>query len=391
MEKFDKKILATLFFSVFVNVTGVGIVVPLLPIYAHDLGASGFQIGLIFGAFSLSRTVLMPYFGRLSDQKGRKPFIVLGLLGYALISIAFIYSENVTTLIGIRLFHGVASAMLMPVIQAYVGDITPKGREGLTMGLFNMFMLFGLSLGPLVGGLVTDQFNLQTSFLCMGLLALLGFVLCLFLLPPKASERMIGSPKTLQPWRRLLFSGTLASLLLFRFAYIVCIGIIWAFVPLYADLKFSLSSSSVGLLIMLGVLISGSLNVPMGLIADRMNKKMMIVIGGLIIGFAILSFQWAESFRSMVLAAVIFGIGGGVSMPALMAIAIMKDNQNNSMGSVMALMNVAHSLGMLTGALLGGIMMDIYQLEFAFPAGALIMVVSTAIFIMGTRVIKKPL
>ena len=126
MKKFDKKILATLFFSVFVNVTGVGIVVPLLPIYAHDLGASGFYIGLIFGAFSLSRTVLMPYFGRLSDQKGRKPFIVLGLLGYALISIAFIYSRNVTTLIGIRLFHGVASATLMPVIQAYVGDITPK-------------------------------------------------------------------------------------------------------------------------------------------------------------------------------------------------------------------------------------------------------------------------
>ena len=389
MEKFDQKILATLFFSVFVNVTGVGIVVPLLPIYAHDLGASGFYIGLIFGAFSLSRTVLMPYFGRLSDQKGRKPFIVWGLFGYALISIAFIYSRNVTTLISIRLFHGVASAMLMPVIQAYVGDVTPKGREGLTMGLFNTFMLFGLSLGPLLGGLIKDQFGLQTSFLCMGMLALLGFVLCLFLLPPKASERVIGSPKAPVPWRRLLFSGTLASLLLFRFAYIVCIGIIWAFVPLYADLKFSLSSSSVGLLIMLGVLISGSMNVPMGFVADRMNKAIMIVMGGLIIGYAILSFQWAESFRGMVLAAVIFGIGGGVSMPALMAMAILKGNQNNSMGSVMALMNVAHSLGMLTGALLGGIMMDIYQLEFAFPAGALIMVISTGIFIIGTIVIKN--
>lgn len=390
MKKFDKKILATLFFSVFVNVTGVGIVVPLLPVYAHDLGAGGLYIGFIFGAFSLSRTLLMPYFGRLSDRKGRKPFIILGLFGYALISIAFIYSKNVTSLITIRLFHGVASAMLMPVIQAYVGDITPKGREGLTMGLFNMFMLFGLSLGPLIGGLIKDQFGLRTSFLCMGTLAMFGFVLCLFLLPPKASERVTGTPVEPKPWRSLLFDGTLASLLLFRFAYIVCIGIIWAFVPLYADIKFSLSSSSVGLLIMLGVLISGSMNVPMGFVADRLNKKIIIVMGGLIIAYAILSFQWAADFRAMVLAAVIFGIGGGISMPALMAAATLKGNQNNAMGSVMALMNVAHSLGMLTGSLLGGIMMDIYQLEFAFPAGALTMIFSTGIFVIVTMVIKKP-
>ena len=114
MEKIDQKIFATLLFSVFANVTGVGIVVPLLPIYAHELGASGFYVGLIFGSFSLSRTLCMPYFGRLSDRKGRKPFIMPGLMGYAVISIAFIFSNNVTTLIIIRFFHGVASAMLMP-------------------------------------------------------------------------------------------------------------------------------------------------------------------------------------------------------------------------------------------------------------------------------------
>ncbi|MBW2575913.1 MAG: MFS transporter, partial [Deltaproteobacteria bacterium] len=76
MNKIDKKIFGTLFFSIFGTVTGVGIVVPLLPVYAHNLGASGIYIGLIFGSFSLSRTFLLPYFGRYSDKKGRKPFIV---------------------------------------------------------------------------------------------------------------------------------------------------------------------------------------------------------------------------------------------------------------------------------------------------------------------------
>ena len=128
----------------------MGIVVPLLPVYARDLGASGLYIGMIFGVFSLSRTFLLPYFGRLSDRKGRKPFIVAGLFAYALVSVAFIFSDRVDLLIGVRFFQGMASAMIMPVIQAYVGDISSPGREGFIMGLFNMSMFLGLSLGPVV-------------------------------------------------------------------------------------------------------------------------------------------------------------------------------------------------------------------------------------------------
>ena len=75
MELTDKKIFGTLFFSIFTSVTGVGIVVPLLPVYAHDMGASGIYIGLIFGAFSISRTFFLPYFGRSSDKNGSYNFV----------------------------------------------------------------------------------------------------------------------------------------------------------------------------------------------------------------------------------------------------------------------------------------------------------------------------
>ena len=92
----DKKIFITLFFALFATVTGVGIVVPLLPVYAHNLGASGLYIGLIFGSFSISRTCLLPYFGRLSDRTGRKPIIVIGLLAYAVVSVAFLLSTKVS-------------------------------------------------------------------------------------------------------------------------------------------------------------------------------------------------------------------------------------------------------------------------------------------------------
>ena len=385
MNKLDKKIFGTLFFSIFAAVTGVGIVVPLLPIYAHDLGASGLYIALIFGAFSLSRTFFLPYFGRLSDLKGRKPFIVPGFLAYALISVAFVYSESVDTLIVIRFFHGIASAMLMPVIQAYIGDITPKGREGITMGLFNMSMFLGLSLGPVIGGTLKDHFSLQSSFLCMGLLALIGFFLSLFLLPPKTSEPAMTHVKDSFSWIMLISDRHVVSLFLFRFAYVICVGIIWGFIPLLADMEYAASSSLIGILIMLGVFISGIFQIPMGYLADKISKKLMVIAGGLLVSYAILSFEWAAKLMDLIWATIIFGIGGGISMPALMAMAVLKGSRINAMGSIMALMTVAHSLGMLIGALLGGMMMDFFQLHWSFPMGAALMLVCTVMFLAGTR------
>jgi multidrug resistance protein len=159
---------------------------------------------MIFGSFALARTFFLPYFGRLSDRKGRKPLIIPGLLAYTLISLGFIFFGEVNALIVLRFFQGIASAMLMPIIQAYVGDITPPGKEGFTMGLFNMSMFCGLSIGPFLGGVINDRFSLQTSFVCMGLLALIGFFLCQFLLPPTRSENIFCASELSGPFCRCL-------------------------------------------------------------------------------------------------------------------------------------------------------------------------------------------
>jgi multidrug resistance protein len=383
-KKLDKKIFGTLFFSIFSTVTGVGIVVPLLPVYAHDLGASGLYIGLIFGSFSLSRTLLVPYFGRLSDKKGRKPLIIAGIFAYTLVSLAFIFANDVENLIVIRFIQGMASAMIMPAIQAYVGDITPDGREGFTMGMFSMAMFLGLSIGPLIGGEIHDRFSLDTSFASMGLLSLAGFLLSFFLLPPTKSERVVGRGIKPLAWKWLLYDRNMAGLFLFRFAYAACIGVIWSFLPVLADLEFSLSSSSIGILVMVGVFFSGLMHIPMGLLADRVNRKMMVVIGGLIISYAIFSFEWTNSFRDLLVANVLFGIGGGIAMPALMALAVLKGNETDAMGSVMGLLAMGHSLGMLLGSLFSGMMMDILQLRHTFPSGAVIMILCVGLFIVCT-------
>ena len=384
MTTSDKKIFATLFFSIFVSVTGVGIVVPLLPVYAYELGASGLYIGLVFGAFSLSRTFFLPYFGRLSDKKGRKPLIVAGLLSYALVSIAFVFSKNVETLIVIRFIQGISSAMLMPVIQAYVGDITPEGREGLSMGMFNMSMFFGLSIGPLSGGMINEHFSLNTSFVCMGFLAFLSFSLCLFMLPPTKSERAVTRKKKIASWKKLLKDKDLSGLFCFRFAYAACVGVVWGFLPVLADSEFHLSSSYIGILVMLGVFIGGIMQTPMGYMADRFNKRIMVLIGGVIIAFAILLFNRATGFEDLFIANVLIGIGGGIAMPALMALVVVKGNTTKAMGAVMGIITMAHSSGMLTGSLMAGLMMDMFQLRYAFFFGSFIMILGTGLFFFYT-------
>jgi DHA1 family multidrug resistance protein-like MFS transporter len=385
MNKLNKSIFAILFFSMFGTVTGVGIVVPLLPIYAHDLGASGLYIGLIFGAFSISRTFLLPYFGRQSDKKGRKPFIVAGLFAYTVVSLAFILSNSVESLIALRFLQGIASAMIMPAVQAYVGDITPAGREGFTMGLFNMSMFLGLSIGPLIGGIISDRFSLDTSFASMGFLTFLCFMLSFFLLPPTKSERVVSRGIKPLPLKWVLRDKEMAGLFFFRLAYAACIGVIWSFLPILADLEFSLSSSSIGILVTIGVFSSGLLHLPMGFMADRVNRKMMVVAGGLIITYAIFSFDWADSFGDLLSASVLFGLGGGIAMPALMALAVLKGGETNAMGSVMSLLAMAHSLGMLAGSLLAGLMMDVSRLRNAFPTGAVMMMLCLGLFMYLTR------
>ena len=385
MQKKDKLIFATLFFSIFTTVTGVGIVVPLLPVYAHNLGASGLYIGMIFGAFSLSRIFFLAYFGRLSDKKGRKPFIVPGLLAYVIISLAFIWSENVNSLIVIRFIQGIASAMLMPVIQAYVGDITPNGREGFTMGLFNMSMFFGLSIGPVLGGIIHDHYSLDVAFISMGTLAFIGFILSVGLLPPTRTEHVLIKGKMPTEWRWLIRDKVIAGLFFYRFAYTACIGIIWSFLPILADFELSLSSAAIGILVMLGIFVSGVIHVPVGYLADRLNKQLMVIIGGLIVALAMVLFNWAMSFWGMVWASVLFGFGGGISMPAVMALAVIKGNKTNAMGSVMAILTLAHSSGMLLGALMAGLMMDLFQLQLAFPMGTGIMLLGLAGFFLLTH------
>lgn len=369
-----KKIFLTLFFTVFITVTGVGIVVPLLPVYANDLGAKGIYIGMIFGAFALARTIFLPLFGRASDKIGRKPFIVAGLTGYIFVSVAFMLSQTVTSLIIFRFIQGIASAMIMPVVQAYVGEITPPGREGYAMGLFSMSMFASMSLGPLMGGVISDLISMDAAFACLGILSAMGLCLTLVLLPGVEKEHIQSNENNLPSWRSMVTDPGLLGLFAYRFAYTACIGIIWSFLPIFAHSRFNLTDTLTGLLVMLGVFISGIFQIPMGHLADRFNTRIMVIMGGGLCAAGMIMINTATSYGGLLRAVCLFGVGGGISMPSIMAMAVIKGTQKKALGSVISLITMAHSLGMMIGSMAAGLAMDHADLAAVFPFGAGVMI-----------------
>jgi MFS family permease len=139
---------------------------------------------------------------------------------------------------------------------------------------------------------------------------------------------------------------------------------------------------------MTGVMISGLLQIPMGYLADRLNKKIMVVSGGIITIYGLLSFSWASGFGELFIANALFGLGGGISMPALMAMIVIKGERTDAMGSVMGIITMAHSAGMLAGAFLAGLMMDYFKLSSSFTLGASVMLAGILLFMINMHNFK---
>ncbi len=165
-------VIAALLLVIFITQMGVGIIAPIMPIYALELGATGLTLGLMVAGFSIARGVTQPIIGSYSDRFGKKRFLVFGLLIYAIVAVTYSFSGSVIHLIIIRFFHGVGAAMTVPMAMAIMADMSPQGKEGQYMGLLNIAIFAGIGGGPLLGGVFRDLWGMHTAFYAMALFAL---------------------------------------------------------------------------------------------------------------------------------------------------------------------------------------------------------------------------
>ena len=377
-----KKVFPILALSIFSSMLGVGIIAPLLPLYAESLGATGIWLGVIFAGFSISRAIFMPIFGRLSDRSGRKPFIWVGLLAYSIISLGYIWADSVTGLTLVRFLHGIAAGMIMPIAQAYVSDISPEGEEGTWMGYFNAAFFTGFGFGPLMGGALTEHFGMNAAFYSMGGLNLLAFLVVTLFLPEIRQRKMAASLRL--SFREMSTSGIVKGLFSYRLSFALGRGAFATFLPIFAAIYVGLSPTLTGILLAVNILLMALLQPYSGNIADRFNRRTLVVLGSLTNFIFLALIPLAHNFWQLLGLCAFGGLSGAISMPAASAL-IVEEGRKFGMGSTIALFAMTFSIGMAIGPLLSGVIVDLLNVNSAFYFAAGVALLGSSLFFWFTK------
>ncbi|MCK5146899.1 MFS transporter [bacterium] len=350
-------------FALFTAMLGAGVIAPTMPLYARTLGAGGIGLALVFSAFSISRAIIMPFTGKLSDRRGRKMFIVTGLCIYTMASMGYLWSDSVAELTWVRAMHGIGAAMIVPIAAAIIGDLSPKGKEGTWMGNFNIALFLGYGAGPLLGGVVMQEWGASAAFMVMGGLSFLALILVSFLLP-NSPQVLTSQTRKISKLAVLLKEQRFRGLIVFRFTNAICRASILAFLPIYIK-RLDVSDAQVGFLVALNILLAGVVQYGFGRLADRMSRRLLLSVGNILTAVSLLAIPMANSVNDLILLGIIMGLGSGVAFPAAGAL-VTELGRSHGMGNLMGYFNLAMSLGMIFGPLASGGIMDLFGQNWAF-------------------------
>ena len=356
--------------SVGVAMIGLGIIWPLIPVYAVELGAGGVLVGLIIASFNVARTLVNPLAGRLSDRWGRKKFMVVGLLAYAGVSVLYVLPAHAETLIVVRAFHGLASVFVVPIAMALAADIAPPQKLGLYMGTLNMAVMLGLGIGPVLGGTIRDHFGMNAAFYTMGILALLTCFLVIIFIPSDKQRQGAGEGQKVYSIRKMLSHRVVLGIFLMRFFTASGQGAVYTFLPILA-LQLKLTSSQVGIILGANIFLIAFLQRACGALADRVNPKYLIIVGTLASGMTVFGMPFVEGFLMILLLNILMGMANGVALPGGLVITG-KLGRVMGMASLMSVTDAAWSLGMIVSPVLSGIILDVFGLSYVFVIGSLL-------------------
>ncbi|GAB1399238.1 MFS transporter [Aminivibrio sp.] len=360
----SRRILIVLSLAMFCAMLGMGIISPILPLYAQNLGASGFALGMIIGAFSLSRSGGMIVSGELAEHMDKKRLLLGGLAFYAAASVSYTFANSTASLILIRMGHGLGSAMVVPITMAIATDIAPEGEQGAFFGTLQGAQFLGVGCGPLLSGLLAENFGLMAPFYGMTALTLLSMTFVFLWLPWKISSGSSISTSMGGAFSAILLDREMMRVFFFQFASAMCRGVLVMVIPLFAS-GFNLSFMQIGFVVSLNSLATGLLQRFSGRMADRFPKRKMILAGGLISAVTLIGLPNLTTPVSLALASVAFGVGHAFATPSLAAIAASRGNLYGS-GRIMGLFNISFSVGMTIGPVLTGMLLDMTRTGFPF-------------------------
>jgi DHA1 family multidrug resistance protein-like MFS transporter len=383
-----RRALQVLLVCVFTAMLGLGIISPILPLYASDMGATLIQVGLLSSAWSMSRLIFTAPIGRYSDRSSKKRIIAAGLLVYAVISLLYVLARDYTSLITIRFLHGIGSAMSMPIAYAYAAEMIPEGEEGRYMGNLNLAMFAGMGLGPFIGGSLTDFFSMSAAFYVMGAFTGLSLLLVMVFLPDDV-QRTAGAERPRSSYREILSNRLLRAAFVYRAVGALGRGCIMSFLSMYISGSSDIGGlgipvSITGTILSVGQVSAALLQRPFGILADKYNKVHLTLLGGVMGAIGLALFPFANESWGVLGARLVFSAGSAIGMPALTAIVAI-EGRDKGLGTTISVLQTAMSLGMIAGPLISGALGDVYGLRPIFFIGSLITIAGTAAFYVIQR------
>ena len=363
----DKRLIVILLI-VFVQIIGATMVLPILPLYAsREFGMSESMITLLNTSFFAAQFIAGPFLGRLSDQYGRIPVLIVSQIGTVIAFLMLGFGNAIWILFAARTLDGITGGNII-VAQAYITDITPEEERTTALGYLFAAIGVGFIFGPVVGGLLSSQFSYQTPYLFAATAASIVVILTYFVLEETVTdEQKEENTRGDQP--KMTFTSViknipLVGILLITFGAQVAFAMLQSTLSLFGEFVLFADNPEqaelgVGLLFtMVGV---GQI-ITQGFILKRIVKRfgdgMVILVGAVIRSISMFVLVIIAIPISAALAVFLFAVGTGLQLPALQSI-ITRTVPKNQRGAVMGLYQSAFSLAIIVGSAIAGFMFEV--------------------------------
>jgi MFS family permease len=378
--------LAILFVTVLVDMIGFGIVLPLLPFYAEEFGATPLQVTLLIASFSATQFVAVPVWGRVSDRLGRRPFIVAGLFASAVSYLIFGLAGSLATLFISRIAAGAAGGTIS-VAQAYVADTTGPRDRAHGLGMLGAASGLGVLIGPAIGGYFSGFGYHVPGFIAAALCAANGIAAIFFLpesrRPVAPANRAVppagGQAATLQGWVRSMTSYPFYLLLVVYFLSIMSFTAMTAVLALYADRAFGMTAMDMGVVFAVAggttVVVRGLL---IGWLARRVGERRIVLAGTMVLALSLVAIPMVQN-PAMIFALVPFwALAAGLTFPSLASL-VSQESDAESQGSMLGGQQVVGGIARVAGPVWAGALFGAVSIRTPFFVGAAL--VSAAVLV----------
>ncbi len=354
-----------IFFTVFIDMVGFGIVIPVLPLYAEHFHATPLQIGWLTGIYSGMQIIFTPLLGRLSDRVGRRPVLIVSLAGTALGFLVMGWASSLSLLFLARIIDG-ATGGNISTAQAYIADVSTPENRSRSMGLIGAAFGLGFTFGPMIGGILS-RISYGAPFYFAAALAALNVLLLYFILPESLSKEYRSRPhertrlgEVFQHGHARLF-GTIVVTYFFT---ITGFAIMTTLFALFTEKRFGYDARQTGYLFgfigIISVILQGGL---IGRLVKIFGETALARTGLLFLALAMVLLPLVHTLVMLLLVCGAIAIANGLVNPTLNGLASQMIDRSWQ-GRALGLMQAAGSVGRLVGPLLGGWLL---MFDLGFP------------------------